>query len=198
MKSCTAQIATLLLLLFQVVDLMASDSPILFIDKRPDATITAPLIYWHETTDNPRPLKIHCLRIDLKNPNFEVFTMVSEDPDGKGPAEAELDDPLALAERNNAIAAVNANGFQSIGPGKSGADNNWYKGRPIHIVGVAITNMVVRNKSTASHFAFWLDKSNNPNLGIPESGDTIKEAISEWSGLLVHKEIGRASCRERV
>ncbi|MFA5816980.1 MAG: hypothetical protein WC865_15340 [Bacteroidales bacterium] len=40
------------------------------------------LICWTETRTTPRPLKIYYLRVGLRCPNLEVFTMTGEDPDG--------------------------------------------------------------------------------------------------------------------
>ena len=165
----------------------ANDSTVLFLEKAPDQSLSAPVIYWSETKDIPRPVKIHFLRFDLQNKDYELITMISDDPDGKGPADAKLEEPDKLARRYNAMAAINANGFLGLKGSKGDTDSNWFMNKPVKIAGLVVSSGNVRSRQAAHHFSFWIGNDKKPYIGTPDTLADIKEAITEWSGYLVHK-----------
>lgn len=175
-----------------------TNPPVIFSTTPPDITSSAPIVCWSETRDVPRPVKIHFIRIDLSNPDYEIFTMISDDPDGKGPADAKLEEPEKLAKRYDALVAVNANAFQSMKDNKKETDIDWFPGKPIRITGLAVSNGVLRSKLSPSHFAFWIDLDGKPRMGMPGENDKIKEAVSDWSGYLVHKNKIIVTSREKL
>jgi len=187
-----------LLLPFDAV--AAADSLVIFSNKAPSAGVEqpAPVIYWKESRDTPRLLRIHFLRIDLQSTNCQVFTIISDDPDARGPAEATLEEPGILAASHNAIAAINANGFQSLKTTNAATDNNWFKGKPVNITGLAVSNGVVRSKPSASHFPLWIDFDGKLHIGNPDAKEKPSEAVSDWSGLLVHRGKIIASSTEKL
>ncbi|OGV58671.1 MAG: hypothetical protein A2283_02525 [Lentisphaerae bacterium RIFOXYA12_FULL_48_11] len=178
-----------IVLLFLLVNVFcnAAESDIFFSDKAPTCTTDVPIVCWAETRETPRPIKIRFIRFDLENNDYELITMVSDDPDGKGPADAVLEEPDKLARRHNAIVAVNANGFMGFSGRKGEADSNWFINKPVKIAGLSITNGTLRSRQTGHHFSFWIGRNKKPNMGTPDTLDTIKEAVTEWSGYLVHR-----------
>lgn len=57
----------------------------------------------------PRPNRVHVLRVDLAGGRAQPGVVIAADPDGGGPAEAALTDPLELAGDRAILAFVNAN-----------------------------------------------------------------------------------------
>lgn len=195
---CLFIIATFLFPLLPLYSHAGADSPISFLSKAPDLSATNALIYWSEAREIPRPVRIHFMQIDLHNPDYEVFTMISDDPDGKGPADAKLEAPEKLATRYNAIAAINANAFQSLRNIKGETDTSWVLDKPVRITGIAASSGVVRGKPLAHHFSFWTGFDGKAHIGIPEANDKIKDAVSDWSGYLVHRGKVIANSTEKL
>ena len=48
--------------------------------------------------NDPRPNRVHILRVDLSQGKIRPVVVLAEDPDGSGPAEAALTNPLKLAK----------------------------------------------------------------------------------------------------
>ncbi len=143
-----------------------------------------PLAMWTERRPAPDPVAIHVLRIDLRAPQLEVVAMVAEDPDGDGPAEAVLEDPISLATRHRALAAVNANGFVGLPDPSGKADNRWRPGLPVDIVGVALHEGQWRSgpvPSSKKPLCFWLDGAQRPFFGpIPDNVAGLREGVNAF------------------
>lgn len=148
-----------------------------------------PLVMWSEKRTEPDPLSIQIIRIDLTAPTLEVVAMLADDPDGAGPAEAALDNPVKLAARNHALVAVNANAFAGIPDAKGKIDSNWRLGLPVDIAGAAAHAGILRSgKFTppSNDLCFWMDNQNKPHIGpFPDKPEEIKEAVNAWWGDLV-------------
>lgn len=145
--------------------------------------LAAPLLIWHEQQTNPA-MSIYVVRVDLCSPNLEVITMPADDPDGDGPAEATLTDPLTLAEHYHALAAVNANAFAGL-PGLDGKTaNHFYAGQPVDIIGLAVSAGKVRSgaeTNPANNYAFWIDADRQAHIGsVPEKTTNIREGVNIW------------------
>ena len=146
--------------------------------------LALPLVLWPETQTEPEPLAAWLLRVDLQCLGVEIVTMPAADPDGDGPAEAALTDPLELAHRYGALAAVNANGFSGL-PGPDGkADSHWRVGLPVDMAGLVVSTGVVHSLPGAPHggaLAFWFDGAGDPHMGA-FTGDVhrVREGCNAW------------------
>ena len=147
------------------------------------------LLYWLDSRTAPRPLKIHCLRINLQDSGLQVITMPGEDPDGVGPAESSLTAPTDLFNHYHAIAAINANAFAGL-PGTEKDTGGWYQNRPVDIQGMVVSNGKIISPLQTGRTAFWLDRNRKPHIGDPNPDDSAWQAVSDWSGpLIVNNQI---------
>lgn len=145
------------------------------------------LICWTEIRSDPRPLRIYFLKVDL-NDGLEVFSLPGEDPDGPGPAESQLTQPIDLFKKNHALAAVNANAFAGLSNDKAAAD--WYEGRPVDIHGIVASGRKIISPIEENRTSFWIDTSEKPHIGTPKSLDSVSEAVADWfSPLLIDSKI---------
>ena len=142
------------------------------------------LFCWTETLSKPRPLKTHFLMVDLATKNLEVIAIPGDDPDGDGPAESQLTLPATLFKKFSAIAAVNANAFDSINKEKE-SEPAWYGGQPVDIHGMVVSRGKTVSPVENARTAFWLDKDRKPHIGNPVSGASVKEAVADWFSPLV-------------
>ena len=94
------------------------------------------IAYRLEVRDEPRPLRIHHLRIELTNDRIELAAGLAADPDGAGPATGELELPMSIAKRMSAIALVNANPWQSTADEQGRRTTNWREGLAVEAAGV--------------------------------------------------------------
>ena len=148
------------------------------------AELALPLVHWTEKHTDPEPMAIHVLRVDLRDPELEVIAMLAPDPDGDGPAEAALADPVQLATQYRALAAVNANSFEGL-PGPDGTpDRAWRVDLPVDILGVAVNDSRRTsgpNPGTGNGFAFWVDSHGAAHIGpVPAEDADVAEAVNAW------------------
>ena len=137
------------------------------------------LFCWSESLSDPRPLKTHFIMADLTSKALEVAAIPGDDPDGDGPAESQLTSPSILFNKFNAVAAVNANAFESLNKDKSAAPP-WYEGQPVDIHGLVVSDGKIISPVEPERTAFWLDKDQKPHLGDPVKGIPALEAVSDW------------------
>ena len=105
----------------------------------------------------PRPNRVHILRVNLGAGKTEVAVVVAADPDGDGPAEAALTDPLKLADGPGVLAFINTNPWDGF-PDSAGRKNHeWYEGQPVNITGLAVTKGKVRSLAGGSLVSIWVD-----------------------------------------
>lgn len=142
------------------------------------------LFCWTETRSEPRPLKTHFLMIDLTSKSLEVRTIAGDDPDGNGPAESQLTSPIALFKKYNAVAAVNANAFDSLSKEKT-AHLKWFEGQAVDIHGMVVSEGKTVSPVETRRTVFWIDSDQRPNLGTPEKGASVAEAVSDWFSPLI-------------
>ncbi|MCM8788654.1 MAG: hypothetical protein NC907_02565 [Candidatus Omnitrophica bacterium] len=95
--------------------------------------------YSFHQLNQPRPIRIHVLKIDLQKGSVKPVVILAKDPDGPGPAEAALTDPRELAKDKNVIAFVNTNPWDSFPDEKGSKNRNWYEGQSVDITGLAAT-----------------------------------------------------------
>ncbi len=175
----------------QAADIVVEVPTLVRLDHAPQtkAEQQLPLVMWSEKRTEPEPLAIYIVRFDMSATTFEVVSMLADDPDGTGPAEAALDNPVKLAARNQALVAVNANAFAGIPDANGKTDSVWRFGLPVDIAGVAAHAGILRSgKFTppANDLCFWMDHQNKPHIGpFPDKPEEIKEAVNAWWGDLV-------------
>jgi len=147
------------------------------------------LICWTEIRTAPRPLRIYYLKANLNTPDLEVITLAGEDPDGSGPAESQLTEPVDLFKKFKALAAVNANAYSGVGGNTDGLPN-WLPGHPVDIHGLAVNGGNVISPIENGRTSFWLDARHKPHLGDPPSATSVTEAVADWfSPLLIDAKI---------
>jgi hypothetical protein len=141
--------------------------------------------YWLEVRTEPRPLRIHHLKIDLSDPRVEVAAVLADDPDGPdGPATAALTPPEVLAARARAVAFINANPWQAVPDVVGNRTTDWREGLPVQSLGLAAAAGQVRSPDLDGHCAFWIDTDARPHVGAPPPGAKVREAVAGFTRLL--------------
>jgi hypothetical protein len=113
----------------------------------------------------PRPNRIHALRLDLAKGKIRPAVVLADDPDGDGPAEAALTSPLELAKDQSVVAFVNTNPWDSF-PDKNGQrDRHWFEGQPVDISGLAVSASQTRSPSGPNPASVCVDSSGKVLLG---------------------------------
>jgi exopolysaccharide biosynthesis protein len=151
---------------------------------RTDAERAAPLVYWSELRTSPEALAIHVVRVDLQSKSIQVDALIADDPDGAGPAEAALTNPIELATRAHVLAAVNANAFAGLPDSTGKNTHDWHEGMPVNIAGIAVHDGVTRSAggdSVAVDVTFGIDVNGRPYLGPAHTGTALEEAVNAWS-----------------
>jgi len=133
---------------------------------------------------SPRPVQIHVLEVDLRQPGLALESRVSDDPDGAGPAEAGLVKPEALAARAEVIGAVNANAFGALPDEKGYRDTNWREGMPVDILGWARHGGMDRSACQAGFANFWVDGDGRAHVGSKAGTNQAIEAVAGFGLLL--------------
>ncbi len=148
--------------------------------------------YEIEVRNEPRPLRIHRLWIDLQSPHIELGVAVGDDPDGDGPAEAKLTSPIQLAERAGFVAAVNANAWETIK-----LNNEWSESNSVNAVqwaadicGWAKSEHGTRSKVEPGYGSLWLDgSSGRPMLGYLKEEPLAPIAVAGFSLLIAEGRV---------
>ncbi len=141
---------------------------------------------------DPRPNRVHILRIDLSRGTVRPDVVIADDPDGDGPAEAALTDPRELAAGPSVVAFVNTNPWDSF-PDESGKKNRlWYHGQPVDIAGLALSDGVVRSAASGANASVWIDAAGNATLGNAPADDAV-EGAAGFAPLIVDGKIIDAS-----
>ena len=144
------------------------------------------LEYQYIQIQKPRINRAHILRVDLKNPNIKPSIIVAKDPDGSGPAEAELTNPFKLANKNEVLAFINTNPWDSF-PNKEGKRNrNWFEGQPVDIDGLAISGGKIRSNTQPRESSIWLNNEGQLILGGKPENEDVQEAMNGFQ--LITKE----------
>ncbi|MBN1570562.1 MAG: phosphodiester glycosidase family protein [Acidobacteria bacterium] len=147
------------------------------------------LICWSETRTTPRPLRIYYLKIALNTPDLEVITLAGEDPDGEGPAESQLAQPMNMFRKFQALAAVNANAYSGPSGDLAGLPN-WREGHPVNVHGLVVSQKKIVSPIESKRTPFWIDAQRKPHIFEPPSVSLAAEAVSDWfSPLIVDSKI---------
>lgn len=139
---------------------------------------TLGVVYELQNLSEPRPNRVHVLRVDLAAERVRPVVMVAPDPDGAGPAEATLTDPRELADHPAVVAFVNTNPWDSL-PDASGSKNrSWFEGQPVDILGLAASGGAVRSPAGPGEASAWVDQSGRFRLGEVPAGNQVVEGIA--------------------
>lgn len=121
--------------------------------------------YQLQELKEPRPNRVHVLRLDLAKGKIRPAVVLADDPDGDGPAEAALTSPLKLARDRSVVAFVNTNPWDSF-PGKDGKRNRrWFEGQPVDISGLAVSAGKIRSPAKPNAASVCVDSSGRVLLG---------------------------------
>ena len=140
--------------------------------------------YWLAVKTEPRPLRIHHLRIDLAQRRVDLVAAPSEDPDGAGPATGILTPSMMLADRTQAIGLVNANPWQSLPDAEGERQTDWREGLPVEILGLVVARGEVRSAPAERYCAFWIDRAGKPHVGNPPDLAQVREGVAGFLRLL--------------
>jgi hypothetical protein len=154
-------------------------------DEARDAFLAARGLHYHfNELKQPRPLRIHALRVDLDHPRVTLAAVVADDPDGEGPAEAALEPPTAMADRARAAALVNANPWASLPDAEGKRTTVWTPGLPVDILGLVAAGGAARSPAAPSHCGFWIDTAGRAHIGSPAPGDAVRDGVAGFSQVL--------------
>ena len=142
--------------------------------------------------DEPRPLRIHRLEIDLTAPDIELTVAMGADPDGDGPVEALLTPPRALADKASMFCAVNTNAWTMFPDPATGNKPGYVVGGAADIKGWALSSQEERSRPEEGYWSCWMDREGRCRLGeswqLPRNpaamDETPRWAISGFGGLL--------------
>ena len=132
----------------------------------------------------PRTLKVHVLKVDLSHQETEVAVAIAADPDGDGPAESALMNPVELAKQGRLLIALNANPWDMVPATPSGQNPNYNLGGHCDIVGLAVADEVQRSGPTPASWSLWQDQESRWHLDVFPADQSVKQAISGFAPLL--------------
>ena len=155
------------------------------------ATDCPAIEYGTDARTAPRPLRIHVLRVDLRNADYDVVSLIGDDPDGAGPAESQLVAPADLATRGGAVAAVNANAFGLTGEARKRQEEiqrksgrmEWPAGGPVDILGWAEADGRVASPPQKGNFSLWIDAQRSVHIYDLGERKEARYAIAGFGGL---------------
>ena len=127
---------------------------------------------------DPRPNRVHILRVDIAGDKIQLAVVVGVDPDGDGPAETVLTSPLELASDPSVLAFVNTNPWASFPDATGKRNKNWYEGQPVDISGLAVSRGQIRSPAQPRYPSGWVDSQGRVFLGGEPSDKTVMEGMA--------------------
>ncbi len=137
-----------------------------------------------EVLAEPRPLNICRLRIDLTDERVRLAAVVTPDPDGDGPAEAVLQEPLILAEEAQLAVAINTNAFRVLSDDPTVQAVKYLIGVHADILGLAVDSGEIRSQAQANYFSLWQGQDGRLHLGHPPESATIIQGAAGFGSIL--------------
>jgi len=152
--------------------------------------LTEDVVYRSELRTDPRPLAIHILQVDLHTAADRLGVAVGKEPDGSGPADAQLENPRRLAGEAGFQAAVNANAWRNL-PTREGqeAPRAYLQGGHVSILGWVVLDGKEISPPERSSWSFWLDDKNRGRIGPGNEIRSSRLAVSGFGGLLRNGKI---------
>jgi hypothetical protein len=152
------------------------------------------IIYSSVVRTEPRPLRIHVLKLDLESHEYQPVVVVNADPDGDGPAEAALESPEAMASRAGLVAAVNSAVFGRLPDATGKRSDRWAVGMPVEILGWTVADGLERSSFERGRASLWFDATGRPGMaadlkGVGGGAAGVRQATAGFGMLLVDGEI---------
>ena len=149
----------------------------------------APIYLWQETLEAPRTIVASLARIDLQNPDIKFGVMISDDPDGDGPAEAQLAMPQTYMQESGALVAVNASAFGAAY--KEDSKKGYYLGLRVNVVGLVAKDGDVRSpaqeqgKRKRGEVALWQGADGKFHMNVPKEDAQLETGVGQFVAALV-------------
>lgn len=149
-------------------------------------SLPAGLSYRVEVRDQPRPLRIHEMVVELDSRVLELAVAVGADPDGPGGAEAQLEDPTGLASGAGLTAAVNANAFAWVdGGAATPRPARWQTGMPVNILGWAHDGRRQASPPEPGYWSIWQETAGRVRLGQVRQATPVRWAAAGFGALVM-------------
>ena len=145
---------------------------------------TLGLYYRVQELKDPRPNRIHVLRVDLANRKIQPAVVIATDPDGDGPAEAALTDPLKLASDRSVVAFVNTNPWGSFPDINGKTNRSWFEGQPVDIHGQAVSGGHVRSPGRPGGASVWVNERGRVFLGDGSADGSVVEGMAGFQQIV--------------
>jgi Phosphodiester glycosidase len=152
--------------------------------------------YERSVRNEPRPLQIHSLVIDMQRAEVSFEVVPGEDPDGDGPAEVALARPEDLAKKAGAIAAINTAAWAMLVDPETGKPGKYKVGGAADISGWVSQGQRMISPPQGGYWSVWMDGSNRISMGTISSekelrskGIEAKWAVSGFRGILKDSKV---------
>jgi hypothetical protein len=132
----------------------------------------------------PHPNRVHILSANLADNRIRPSVIVAPDPDGDGPADAALTDPLKLAGGNRVLAFINTNPWADVPDGSGKEDRSWYDGQPVIIHGLAVSGGRLRSPLRKGSFSVWIDDTGRLSMGNADEMKSIAEGMGGFQQIV--------------
>ena len=143
------------------------------------------LEYRLQELKDPRPNRVHILRVDLAaDRGIRPAVVIAAAPAGDGPAEAALTDPLKLASNRSVLAFVNANPWDSFPDTTGKRDRTWFEGQPVDIQGLAASSNHVRSPAGPGGASVWVDERGRVSWGDVPRDSRVAEGIAGFQPIV--------------
>ncbi len=146
--------------------------------------------YAMEIREDPRPLRIHRLTIELDHPSIQFAVATGPDPDGDGPIEAQLTPPKQLADATNALALINTNAWSMFPDKETGKSPGYVAGGDADVLGWAAHGKSTISAAQAGYWSCWMDQDRRVRISNPEidrdpgRSDSCLWAVSGFRGIV--------------
>ena len=154
----------------------------------PDDLAALGLTYELQELDEPRINRVHVLRVDFSGGRVDAVVITGDDPDGEGPAEVVLTDPITLTGDLPVLAVINANPWDSLQDAAGNRNRRWYEGQPVDIHGLLIANGQIRSADDGK-VAVWVDASGRVSIGTAPTDNSAKQAMAGFGQIVQDGEI---------
>jgi hypothetical protein len=152
--------------------------------------------YDRKVRQDPRPLQIHSLEIDMRVAKVSFAVVPGEDPDGDGPAEVALASPNDLAQKVGAIAAINTAAWAMLLDPETGKPGKYKVGGAADISGWVSQGERMISPPQGGYWSVWMDGSNRISMGLIASREELqtkridaKWAVSGFRGILKDSKV---------
>lgn len=136
----------------------------------------------------PRPIIIRLVRADLSNKSLRFDVVAPGDPDGDGPANSKLTDPVKLAQKGNMLLAINCNPWSSV---TVKAPSSWSADMPVKILGLAAAEGEILSEFSKENprTTLWFDDKMEAFIGKTSPDDKVITAISGFHNILTDGKV---------